>query len=101
MKHLKVVQYILSFFHICAQAFYFYSWQQALEKIQGVSGKISLQIQGATLSNINLQMNQVSFLYLMLAVFTLAFYMTVTAHVGLWTAEARLDEINRAIGKHE
>jgi hypothetical protein len=68
-----------------------------MEKIPVLSGKISPQMMGSTLSNANFQLSQFSFLYVMLAVFTLAFYVTVTAHVGLWMAEARLDEINRTV----
>lgn len=92
MKPLKIVQYVVSLLHAVMQVIYFIGWSGGVEKMPFLSGKLKPDALSSILSNANLQLSQFSFLFIMLSIFTLAFYLTINAHLTVMITEAKVEE---------
>ena len=89
MKVMKVVQYLVSLIHLGLQIFYFIQWNNRMGALTTFARKLDATV----LSNANLAVSQESFVYLGLAMITLAFYITISVHIATWIAENRMEKI--------
>ena len=83
MKYLKIAQYLLSLIHLALQIFFFINWSNRMGDISLLAGKIDT----CNLTNASLALSQESFVYIGLAMLTLAFYVTIMFHIGVWINE--------------
>lgn len=88
MKGMKIAQYAISLIHLVLQIFYFIQWNQRMSELDLLARKID----AATISNANLAMSQESFVFLGLAILTLAFYLTISIHLSRWIDERRIEK---------
>ncbi len=83
MKTLKIISYVFSLIHLAVQFYFFTGWQTRISDL----GRMATNLDPVTLINANLGLNQESFVFLSLAILTLAAYLTVSGHLNLLITE--------------
>lgn len=107
MKVLKILQYLVSLGHLVIQILLYRGWSSGFDALANKIPSTSPEMASTVLSGTFVELSRHSFTFVMLSIFTLAFYLTVTAHISLWNGEAILEETvreainNQSLGKQE
>ncbi|MCD4783513.1 MAG: hypothetical protein K8T10_06745 [Candidatus Eremiobacteraeota bacterium] len=100
MKVLKILQYLVSLGHLIIQILLYRGWSNGFDALASKIPSTAPEMASTVLSGTFVELSRHSFTFVMLSIFTLAFYLTVTAHISLWNGETILEEtISEAIHK--
>ena len=83
MKVLKILQYLVSPGHLIIQIALYRGWSNGFDALANKIPTSAPEMASTVLGGTFVELSRHSFTFVMLSIFTLAFYLTVTAHISL------------------